>query len=116
MPDGETVAARTVAAARGHGLIVRAMGDTVVLAPPLIAETSHFAEAAATAAGQRVFNVNVNGARVLTNFDVFAAAGGRMKALTRDFSVTAGGTGRLLLQFLTVRGSALVNGIEVFAV
>jgi len=45
--DGETVAARTVAAARGHGLIVRAMGDTVVLAPPLIAETSHFAEAAA---------------------------------------------------------------------
>jgi adenosylmethionine-8-amino-7-oxononanoate aminotransferase len=45
--DGETVAARTVTAARRHGLIVRAMGDTVVLAPPLISETFHFAEAAA---------------------------------------------------------------------
>jgi 4-aminobutyrate--pyruvate transaminase len=48
--DGETVAARTVRAARRQGLIVRAMGDTVVLAPPLIAETAHFAEAAAALA------------------------------------------------------------------
>ena len=37
----------------------------------------HFAEIYWTAAGQRLFNVKVNGAQVLTNFDVFAAAGGK---------------------------------------
>jgi 4-aminobutyrate--pyruvate transaminase len=45
--DAPTLAARLVAAARAHGLVVRAMHDTVVLAPPLISETGHFAEAAA---------------------------------------------------------------------
>jgi 4-aminobutyrate--pyruvate transaminase len=40
-----TLAPKVVASTRGHGLIVRAMNDTVVLAPPLISETAHFAEA-----------------------------------------------------------------------
>jgi 4-aminobutyrate--pyruvate transaminase len=45
--DAPALAARVVTAARDHGLVVRAMRDTVVLAPPLISETAHFAEAAA---------------------------------------------------------------------
>jgi hypothetical protein len=39
-----------------------------------------FAELWWTAAGQRVFNVSINGAKVLSNFDIFATAGGRNKA------------------------------------
>jgi 4-aminobutyrate--pyruvate transaminase len=47
LADAPALAARLVVAARDHGLIVRAMHDTVVLAPPLISETAHFAEATA---------------------------------------------------------------------
>jgi len=39
----------------------------------------HFAEIYWTTAGQRSFNVLVNGAQVLTNFDIYAAAGGRTR-------------------------------------
>src|SRR5262249_1046864 len=35
-----------------------------------------FAELVATGPGQRVFNVTINGTQVLTNFDIFAEAGG----------------------------------------
>src|SRR5215469_3583263 len=41
----------------------------------------HFADFQATAAGQRVFNVTVNGTQVLKSFDIFAAAGGENKAV-----------------------------------
>src|SRR5262249_22576335 len=37
----------------------------------------HFAEIYWTNAGQRLFNVAINGVAVLTNFDVFVAAGGK---------------------------------------
>ncbi|WP_322480436.1 malectin domain-containing carbohydrate-binding protein, partial [Thermogemmatispora sp.] len=36
----------------------------------------HFAETYWSAAGKRVFNVSINGQQVLTNFDIYAAAGG----------------------------------------
>ncbi|HXB97722.1 MAG TPA: glycosyl hydrolase family 18 protein, partial [bacterium] len=45
--------------------------------------TLKFAETYFTAAGSRVFNVAVNGATVLTNFDVFAAAGGENIAIDK---------------------------------
>jgi hypothetical protein len=74
-----------------------------------------FAENVATAAGQRVFNVAINGTQVLTNFDIFAAAGGEYKALAKFFSANANGSGKITLQFTTVVGNARINGIEVFA-
>ena len=48
--------------------------------------TLKFAENYWTAAGQRVFNVSVNGAQVLSNFDIFAAAGGKNIAVDEVFS------------------------------
>lgn len=45
----------------------------------------HFAENFHTAAGQRVFNVEVQGVVVLTAFDIFTAAGGGRRALIRSF-------------------------------
>ena len=55
----------------------------------------------AAALGRRAFNVSVNGAPVLTNFDVYAAAGGLGKALVEGFPVTAG-SGGVVVQFDTV--------------
>jgi hypothetical protein len=68
-----------------------------------------------TAAGQRVFNVLINGMQVLTNFDVFAAAGGQLKSIEKQFTVTANTSGKINILFKTVVGAARVNGIEVFA-
>ena len=63
----------------------------------------HFVEGDSRAAnpGERTFNVSVNGKLVLTNFDVYAAAGGLDKALIESFPVTAG-SGGVTVQFDTV--------------
>lgn len=79
----------------------------------------HFAEIYYTAAGQRVFNLSINGATVLTNFDKVAAAGGvANKAVVRDFTATANGSGQILVRFFpgTTPGidhNPTVSGIEV---
>jgi glucose/arabinose dehydrogenase len=62
----------------------------------------------------RAFHVNINGQRVLTSFDILAAAGARDKAITREFRVSALSMGALLLDFQTVRGNAVLNGLEIF--
>jgi hypothetical protein len=46
-----------------------------------------FAEIYWTSAGQRTFNVSINGTQVLTNFDIVAAAGGALKAIDKTFPV-----------------------------
>jgi hypothetical protein len=50
---------------------------------------------------------------VLTNFDIFAAAGGAFTALTEQFTAVANSSGQIVIQFTTVVGNARVNGIEV---
>lgn len=74
----------------------------------------HFAETYWTAPGQRMFNVLINGKQVLTNYDIFASAGGEFIATVESFAVTADSTGTITLQF--VRGTAdnpQANGIEI---
>ncbi len=76
----------------------------------------HFAEPTFTGAGQRVFNVAINGASVLANFDVFAAAGGENIALVEQFNTTASSSGTVTISFS--QGSAdnpEVAGIEVLS-
>ncbi len=73
----------------------------------------HFAEIYWTSAGRRLFNVSVNGLQVLTNFDVFAAAGGKDKAIVETLPATADGNGRITVTFTTLRDNAKVSGIEV---
>lgn len=73
----------------------------------------HFAETFWTAAGNRIFNVSINGTQVLTNFDIFAAAGAQNKALIEQFTATADSSGQFVVQFTTVKDNALVSGIEV---
>ena len=73
----------------------------------------HFAELFQTAAGKRVFNVVINGTTVLTNFDIFAAAGAAYKAVVRDFSANATSAGQIVINFTTVTDNATVEGIEL---
>ncbi len=57
----------------------------------------HFAETYWTAAGQRTFNVSINGTSVLTSFDIIGAAGAANKAVVEQFTATADSTGKITL-------------------
>jgi hypothetical protein len=72
-----------------------------------------FAEEYWTTAGSRTFNVLINGTQVLTNFDIFATAGGEYKAVAESFTATASSAGAVTIQFVTVKDNAQVNGIEI---
>ena len=72
-----------------------------------------FCEYAATGTGQRTFNVSINGTQVLTNFDIFAAAGGEFIANQQTFTTTANSSGQVVIVFTTVLNNVLVAGIEV---
>jgi fibronectin type 3 domain-containing protein len=74
----------------------------------------HFAELTWTAAGQRKFNVAINGTNVLTAFDIFAAAGGGNKAMTEQFTATASAAGQIVIAFTRAGAdNPEVNGIEI---
>ena len=62
--------------------------------------------------GQRVFNVFVEGQQVLTNFDIYAAAGGKNLPLTRIFTNTVA-DGQLEALFLPIADNARCSGIQV---
>jgi GH35 family endo-1,4-beta-xylanase len=62
------------------------------------AVTLYFEESFWTAAGQRTFNVAINGATVLSAFDIFATAGGANRAIARTFNTTASSSGQVVIQ------------------
>ncbi|MBO9707377.1 MAG: DUF4982 domain-containing protein [Caulobacter sp.] len=64
------------------------------------------------AAGERRFDVALNGARVLENLDIAAQAGGTLKALTKTFEARAADQG-LTLDFNPIQGEAIVSAIEI---
>ena len=58
------------------------------------------------------FNVDLNGTRVLTNFDAYAAASGQNQGVDREFAVTVTG-GQIQIAFTAVTDNPIVNGIEI---
>jgi hypothetical protein len=75
----------------------------------------HFAEIYFNSAGQRQFNVYINGTQVLNNFDIFAAAGGENIAIVEQFTAHAS-QGMIIIQYL--QGAAnwpKSSGIEIIA-
>ncbi len=93
-------------------------GNFTYTIPGLTAGASYtvrldFAEEYWTTAGSRAFNVLINGTQVLTNFDIFATAGGEFKAVAESFTATASSAGAVTIQFVSVKDNAQVNGIEV---
>src|SRR5260370_813592 len=73
----------------------------------------HFAETYWTAAGLRIFNVTINGTAVLTNFDIFATAGAKNKAVIEQFTENANSSGQYVIQVTPVKDNSLVSGIDV---
>jgi beta-galactosidase len=64
------------------------------------------------AAGERRFDVFVDGVRHISNLDVAATAGGPLRAVTRSFQVQEN-DGVLDLRFKPVKGQAIVSAVEV---
>ena len=76
----------------------------------------HFAELSFTGPGQRLFNVAINGTSVLSNFDVFAAAGAQDKAVVKEFPIVGSSNGSLSIAFS--QGTAdnpEIAGIELYS-
>ncbi|MGZ5543903.1 MAG: malectin domain-containing carbohydrate-binding protein, partial [Limisphaerales bacterium] len=85
------------------------------LAPSSYKVRLHFAEVYFSSSGQRLFNVKINGATVLSSFDIFAAAGGQFKANVQEFNAIPDAAGRITIDFITVLNNAACNGIEIVA-
>jgi len=75
----------------------------------------HFMEGFWTIPSQRIFNVLINGAAVLTNFDIVPAAGGGKIVLVKSFPVTAT-TGTVTVTFQGVVGAPIISAIELIPV
>ena len=75
----------------------------------------YFAEPDDVAAGERVFDVALQGEVVLTDFDVVSEAGGARKTVVKSFDgVMANGDGQLVVTFnATGDVKPIINGIEV---
>jgi hypothetical protein len=78
----------------------------------------HFAEVFDNGAGNRLENIAINGQWVLTNFDIFADAGGMNKALVKEFpDVVPDDQGNIAIRIVTAPDSpdhnAKINGIEI---
>ena len=78
----------------------------------------HFAEVFDNAAGDRLENISINGQPALTNFDIFAAAGGMNKALVKDFpNITPDKYGNVTIHITATPDSpdqnAKISAIEI---
>jgi hypothetical protein len=73
----------------------------------------HFAETYFTAAGDREFNVAINGTTVLTNLDIYATVGANA-ALLETFTATANSSGQIVIAFTDgAANQPVVSGIEI---
>jgi hypothetical protein len=68
-----------------------------------------------SAAGTRLFNVDINGQTVLKEFDIFTAAGGRARAVMKEIlSIMPDKDGNIVMNFRPGKaGEARVSGIEI---
>lgn len=73
----------------------------------------HFAERFHSASGRRIFDVNAEGATILNDFDIFADAGARNRAVVKEFSNIAVTDGTLNLDFIASVDNASIAAIEV---
>jgi hypothetical protein len=72
-----------------------------------------FAEITYSSAGARQFNVAINGTTVLTNFDIYAAAGGAFTALDKSFPVTVTGGQVTILFSYGAADAPMVNAVDI---
>ena len=76
----------------------------------------HFVEPTYSSAGQRKFNVVLQGTTVQSNYDIYVAAGAMDRATTLSFTVTASGGSGISLALVNVTSApAILSGIELSA-
>jgi hypothetical protein len=75
--------------------------------------TLYFAETYLASSGSRVFNVSINGTSALSNFDIYATAGGQNKAVAKSFTTTADGSGQIVIRFTAITENPKINGISI---
>jgi hypothetical protein len=73
----------------------------------------HFAETFFSTANSRTFNIIINGTQVLTNFDIFAAAGAKNKAVIQQLTQNADVNGTFTVTFTSVINNSLLSAIEI---
>jgi beta-glucanase (GH16 family) len=66
-----------------------------------------------SAIGRRKFDVEINGSKKLSNFDVYATTGAKNKASQQNFLVNANASGQYVIKLTTVTDNALINGIWI---
>jgi regulation of enolase protein 1 (concanavalin A-like superfamily) len=74
--------------------------------------TLKFAEIFFSSAGQRVFNILINGTPVASNFDIVAQAGGALRAVDRTFPVTVT-NGQITILLQKVTSSPKISAIQI---
>ncbi|MBC8163707.1 MAG: hypothetical protein H7Z42_21070 [Roseiflexaceae bacterium] len=72
----------------------------------------HFADNNKNAPNQRLFDVAIESTQVLSNFDIYAEAGGMNVAIVREFPVTIGDSSATIA-FITRKENAKISGIEI---
>jgi beta-galactosidase len=73
---------------------------------------ARFVEPTATSAGSRVFDVKINGKVAARDFDIYAAAGGKLTGIERIFAGTAS-NGTLLIELRPARGQAVLSSLAI---
>ena len=75
--------------------------------------TLYFLEPTYDGVGLRLFNVSINGTSVLSNFDVFLAAGDMDTPVSEAVSVAADSTGQYAIAFTPVLNDAVLSGLQI---
>ena len=75
----------------------------------------HFAEIFWNRIGARVFNVSINSAPVLSNFDIYQKAGATNTAIVEEFIVKADANGTLTIDYKSVVDKAKSSGLEILS-
>jgi len=65
-------------------------------------------------AGQRVFDVFIEGKKVLSRLDIFAEGGGRRYTAVKKSAIAQVNDGKLTISFGKIRENAKLNALEVF--
>jgi beta-galactosidase len=75
--------------------------------------TLYFLEPTFDAVGSRLFNVSINGKTVLSNFDVFLAAGDNDTPVAEQIPAAADSSGQYVITFTPVLNDAVLSGLQV---
>lgn len=72
----------------------------------------HFAETEGALAGERVFDVKLQGQKMISDFDVFTAAGGADRGIVREFTGVSVGN-ELVVELTPKVGLPVISGVEL---